>query len=81
MSAEPRNAAKWAPLARQTRGARFNPCRTARRLITEVSEPDEFEGQIERVFATGAGEITGGDILDLRGQKTLFKKADILAVE
>src|SRR5271165_2358930 len=33
VSAEPRNAAKWAPLARQTRGARFNPCRTARRLF------------------------------------------------
>src|SRR5271165_3275114 len=62
VSAEPRNAAKWAPLARQTRGARFNPCQTARRRYAEPAMPaadqDRYFAEMARVAeALGANPI------------------------
>ena len=46
--------------------------------VTAICPSNEFIGRIERVFAAGDGEVTGGDVLDLKGQKMTFKNGDIL---
>jgi hypothetical protein len=46
--------------------------------VTAICTPDEFIGRIDRVFSSG-GEITGGDILILRGQEKKFRNDDILS--
>jgi len=46
--------------------------------VTAICPPDEFIGRIGRVFSSG-GEITGGDILMLRGQEKKFRNDDILS--
>jgi hypothetical protein len=46
--------------------------------VTAICPSDEFIGRIEIVFAAGDGEVTRGDILDLKGQKMTFKNEDIV---
>lgn len=46
--------------------------------VTEVTGSDTFTGRIVGIFATEDGEITGGDILRLRGQERAFTRADII---
>jgi hypothetical protein len=46
--------------------------------VTEISATDGFVARIERVFGTGVGEVTGGAILDLKGQKMTFNSADVM---
>jgi hypothetical protein len=41
-------------------------------VVTATRQPDEFTGRVERVFAAGEGEITGGRILGLKGQELTF---------
>jgi hypothetical protein len=42
--------------------------------VTKICPFNEFIGRVERVFAYGDGEITGGNILDeLKGQERTFK--------
>ncbi len=47
--------------------------------VTAICSVDEFIGRVERVFAAGDGEITGGCILDeLKGKEKTFKNDDII---
>jgi hypothetical protein len=48
--------------------------------VIDIPSSGEFVGRIEGVFATGIGEVTGGEILELKGQKATFKNGDILLV-
>jgi hypothetical protein len=41
--------------------------------VTRVGAPDKFVARVDHVFASGVGEVTGGAILDLKGQKMTFK--------
>jgi hypothetical protein len=49
--------------------------------VMAICSSHEFKGRIERVFAANGlgapGEITGGDLLKLKGQEKTFKVADI----
>jgi hypothetical protein len=51
--------------------------------VTAICPPNAFNGRIERIFAAGPdlqiGEITGGDILALKGEERTFKKEDIIS--
>ena len=46
--------------------------------VKAVCPSAEFIGRIERVFAAGDGEVTGGKILDLRGREMKFKSEDVV---
>jgi len=45
--------------------------------VTAICSSDEFIGRIDSIFSSG-GEITGGNILILKGQEKKFKNDDIL---
>jgi hypothetical protein len=48
--------------------------------VTQISAPGEFVARVERVFATGLGEVTGGDILAIKGREMTFKNVDFAPV-
>jgi hypothetical protein len=47
--------------------------------VLEITASDQFIGRIESIFAKGIGEVTGGDILALKGQKATFGVGDLIA--
>jgi len=49
--------------------------------VRQICSSDEFIGRVESVFAAGDGEITGGSILDLKGQDVRCRNADIVRVQ
>jgi hypothetical protein len=46
--------------------------------VTATCPFNEFIGRVERVFSGGGGEMTGGNILALKGQEKKFRNDDIL---
>jgi hypothetical protein len=46
--------------------------------VTRIGAPGEFVARVNHVFASGVGEVTGGAILDLKGQKMTFNSADVV---
>jgi hypothetical protein len=44
--------------------------------VIEIDRSGGFIGRVDHVFADGIGEITGGDVLKLRGQRMAFKSSD-----
>ena len=46
--------------------------------VTAICEFNEFIGRIDNIFAEGAGEISGGEILKLKGQQKTFKNSDVI---
>ena len=47
--------------------------------VTAICPSNEFIGRIERVFAAGDGEVTGGDILAVKGQEKKFRNENIIS--
>jgi len=45
--------------------------------VTAICPDNEFIGRVERIFSDG-GEITGGNILALKGNERKFRNDDIL---
>jgi hypothetical protein len=45
--------------------------------VTAICPFNEFIGRVERIFSDG-GEMTGGNILALKGQEKKFRNDDIL---
>lgn len=47
--------------------------------VLEIPESDQIIGRVEFIFAKDIGEVTGGDILVLKGQKVAFGAGDLIA--
>lgn len=47
--------------------------------VLEIAARDQFIGRVESIFAKGIGEVSGGDILALKGQKAAFGTCDLIA--
>ena len=46
--------------------------------VLETAENNQFIGRVESIFARGSGEVTGGNILGLKGQKMTFSADDLI---
>jgi hypothetical protein len=46
--------------------------------VTAICAFNEFIGLINHILAVGGAEVTGGEILKLRGQQLTMKNSDII---
>jgi len=47
--------------------------------VLEIAGDERIIGRVDVIFANGVGEVTGGDILSLKGQEVTFSTGDLIA--